>query len=225
MRTLFLNPNSSDAITETLRRQIAAQGLLPTSYEVRQLDGAPRIIGSTQENAQAQALLEERYKELTSGFTRLVMMSSLDTGFDAACRLGGVDVYGFTRSVLAWHRCQAQQLQAITFDASMTSLYQSLFATKENVGIVKHITVLPLAPSDVARDRDAVLDSLRKMCRQLTNSSFAPIFIVGAVGLEFGEVLRQEGFQQVIDPVANLIAYLQSIDRTEVVSKTPQLGP
>lgn len=217
MKTLFLNPNSNDAITGTLRRQIAAQGLLPTSYEVRQLDGAPQIIGSTQENAQAQALIEARYTELTRGFTRLVMMSSLDTGFDAARCLGGVEVYGFTRGVLAWHRSQAQQLQAITFDASMTSLYQALFATEENEGVVKHMTVLPLAPGDVAGARDAVLDSLRKMCRQLADCSSAPIFIVGAVGLEFGELLRQEGYQQVIDPVANLIAYLQCIDRTEDV--------
>ncbi len=211
MRTLFLNPNSSEAITETLRRQISAHGLSPADYDVQQLDGAPRIIGSARDNALAQTLLEKRFKALTSGFGRLVMMSSLDTGFEAARRLGGIEVHGFTRSVLARHRGLVQQLQAITFDASMTSLYRALFEAREQEGVVQSITVLPLAPGDVARVREAVLDALRKLCGQLAESSAAPIFIVGAVGLELGEVLRQEGFGQVIDPVADLIAQLQSI--------------
>ena len=210
MKTLFLNPNSNDAITKTLQRQIAAQGLPPASFEVRQLAGAPKIIGSLQDNMKAQRILKKNYKQLTQGFTRLVMMSSLDTGFDAARDVGEIEVYGFTRSVLAWHRSQAQQLQAITFDSSMTPLYQALFAIKENQGVVLHISTLPLAPGEVESAWDAVLNSLRKVCRQLTDTSSAPIFIVGAVGLELGEALRQEGFHQVIDPVANLIAHLQS---------------
>lgn len=222
MKTLFLNPNSNDAITRTLQRQIAAQGLSPASFEVRQLAGAPKIIGSLQDNMKAQRMFKEEYKQLTPGFTRLVMMSSLDTGFDVAREVGEIEVYGFTRSVLAWHRSQAQQLQAITFDPSMTSLYQALFATKENQGVVGHISTLPLAPGEVESAWDAVLNSLRRVCRRLTDASSAPIFIVGAVGLELGETLRQEGFHQVIDPVANLIAHLQS---TASAIKAQSVGP
>ena len=210
MRTLFLNPNSSDAITATLRRQISAQGLPPETYEVRQLDGAPRIIGSTQDNASAQALLEARFKELTEGFARLVMMSSLDTGYETACRLGGIEVLGFTRSVLARHRGLGQRLQAITFDASMTSLYRALFEAPEQAGVMQSIAVLPRAPGEVAGDRGVVLETLRTMCEELAAASNAPIFIVGAVGLELGETLREQGFAQVIDPVADLIAHLRS---------------
>ena len=210
MKTLFLNPNSNNAITKTFQRQIDAQGLPPASYEVRQLAGAPKIIGSLQDNMKAQRILKKNYKQLTQGFTRLVMMSSLDTGFDAARDVGEIEVYGFTRSVLTWHRSQAQQLQAITFDPSMTSLYQALFAIKETQGVVVHISTLPLAPGEVESAWDAVLKSLRQECRQLSDTSSVPIFIVGAVGLELGEALRQEGFHQVIDPVANLIAHLQS---------------
>ena len=212
MRTLFLNPNSSEAITNILRRQIAAQGLPLADYDVRQLDGAPRIIGSAADNALAQVLLEERFTTLTNGFQRLVMMSSLDTGFEAACRLGGIEVHGFTRSVLAQHRRLGQQLQAITFDASMTSLYRALFESGAHKGVVQSITALPLAPGDVAGAREAALAALRTLCRQLMQASPVPVFIVGAVGLELGEVLRQEGFGQVIDPVADLVAHLQSLD-------------
>ena len=171
MRTLFLNPNSSEAITQTLRRQISAHGLSPADYDVQQLDGAPRIIGSARDNALAQTLLEERFKALTSGFGRLVMMSSLDTGFEAARRLGGIEVHGFTRSVLARHRSLRQHLQAITFDASMTPLYRTLFESREQEGVVQSIAVLPLAPGDVASAREAVLDALRKLCQQLAQAS------------------------------------------------------
>lgn len=214
MKTLFLNPNSSDAITDTLKHQIASHICLPSSYEVRQLDGAPLIIGSMKENEQARALLEKHFKELTIGFQRLVIMSSLDTGFEAASRIGGIEVHGFTRSVLAWSRLQAQQLQAITFDTSMTHLYRALFAARETEGIVKHINVLPLAPTDVGLRREAVLPALREMCARLSNSCSSPIFIVGAVGLELGQLLRREGFRQVIDPIADLIAFLHSTDGT-----------
>ena len=211
MKTLFLNPNSSDAITNILKRQIAAQGWLPESYEVCCLEGSPQIIGSLQDEFKSQALLEKHYKELTHGFTRLVMMSSLDTGFETARRLGGIDVYGFTRSVLAWHRSQGQQLQVITFDASMAPLYQALFAAEESKGVVLDTTVMAFAPAAVAESKEAVLDMLRTTCRQLTEASSAPIFIAGAVGLDLGEALRQEGFKQVIDPVASLMAHLESV--------------
>lgn len=211
MKTLFLNPNSSEAITNILRHQIAAQGLPLADYDVRQLDGAPRIIGSAADNALAEALLEERFRTLTSGFQRLVMMSSLDTGFEAAQRLGGIEVHGFTRSVLAQHRRLGQQLQAMTFDASMTPLYSALFDSGAHKGVVQSITALPLAPGDVAGAKEAALAALRTLCRQLVQASPSPVFIVGAVGLELGEVLRQEGFGQVIDPVADLVAYLQSL--------------
>lgn len=212
MRTLFLNPNSSEAITDTLMRQIAAQGLDPASYEVCQLKGAPKIIGSAQENAMAVALLEEQFKTLTSGFSRLVMMSSLDTGFEAARRLGGIEVQGFTRSVLARHRHLQQRLQTITFDTSMTSLYRALFQAAEHQGVVQSISVVPLAPGDVMHRRNAVLESLRKTCQKLAESCPEPIFIVGAVGLDLGQVLRQEGLTQVIDPIADLVAHLQSLE-------------
>jgi Asp/Glu/hydantoin racemase len=212
MRTLFLNPNSSEAITTTLRRQISAQGLPCADYDVRKLDGAPQIIGSAGDNALAQALLEERFKTLTNGFQRLVMMSSLDTGFEVARRFGGIEVHGFTRSVLARHRHLGQHLQAITFDAAMTPLYRALFESREHEEVVQSITALPLAPNDVASARQAALDTLRKLCRQQAQAPAAPIFIVGVVGLELGEVLRQEGFGQVIDPVADLVAHLQSIE-------------
>jgi Asp/Glu/hydantoin racemase len=214
VKTLFLNPNSSHAITETLKRQIASHSCLPSDYEVRQLDGAPLIIGSMNDNEQAQALLEKHFRELTTGLQRLVIMSSLDTGFEAARRLGGIEVHGFTRSVLAWSRLRSQQLQAITFDPSMTHLYRALFGAKETEGIVKHINVLPLAPADVGQAREAVLGALRGMCAKLSDSCSSPIFIVGAVGLEFGQLLRQEGFRQVIDPIADLMAFLRSTDRT-----------
>jgi Asp/Glu/hydantoin racemase len=211
MKTLFLNPNSSDAITNILKRQIAAQGWLPDSYEVCCLAGAPQIIGSLPDEFKSQALLEKHFKELTHGFTRVVMMSSLDTGFETARRLGGIEVYGFTRSVLTWHRSQGQQLQVITFDASMTPLYQALFAAEEIKGVVLDTTVMAIAPAAVAEAKEAVLDLLRTTCRQLADASSAPIFIVGAVGLDLGEALRHEGFKQVIDPVASLMAHLKSV--------------
>jgi hypothetical protein len=34
------------------------------------------------------------------------------------------------------------------------------------------------------------------------------------VGLELGQLLRREGFRQVIDPIADLIAFLHSTDGT-----------
>jgi hypothetical protein len=104
----------------------------------------------------------------------------------------------------------------------MTSLYQALFAIKETRGVAGHISTLSLAPGAVGSASDAVLNSLHRACRQLTDSSSAPIFIVGAAGLELGETLRQEGFHQVIDPVANLIAHLQS---TASAIKAQSLGP
>lgn len=209
MKTLFLNPNSSDAITEILRRQVAAQGWLPDSYDVRCLAGAPQIIGSLHDEVQSEALLEKHYQELTQGFSRLVMMSSLDTGFETARRLGGIDVYGFTRSVMAWHRSQSQQLQVITFDPSMTPLYQALFSIEQNKGVVSNTRVMAFPPAAVAKARVVVLDLLRSTCQQLADTSSAPIFIVGAVGLDLGETLRQEGFTQIINPIASLIAHLQ----------------
>ena len=45
--------------------------------------------------------------------------------------------------------------------------------------------------------------------RELAGSSPDRIFVVGAVGLEMAATLREEGMHSLIDPVADLLAWLR----------------
>lgn len=83
MKTLFLNPNSSEEITATLRRHIGRCGWPADRWEVAKVDDAPRIIGTASQNAEAEAALERALPALSNGFDRVVMMSSVDTGYDS----------------------------------------------------------------------------------------------------------------------------------------------
>lgn len=207
MRTLFLNPNSSNRITAVFRQHIDARVKQKVDYQVKLVDGAPPIIASADDNARASHLLQERFEDLSIGFSRVVLMSSLDTGFDCLHGTTEIEVCGFTRSVLAWHRSRGQRLQAITFDDSMTPLYQRLFAADGNDGVVHSITAVEISPLDVAGSQKAALLLLQSLCQRLARTSTDPIFIVGAVGLELAECLRSE-HRQVIDPVDDMLAYL-----------------
>lgn len=209
MRTLFLNPNGSDEITATLRRHIRRCGGPSGHWDVAKVQDAPRIIGSAVENTQARAALDRTFPSMSEGYDRVVMMSSVDTGIDIARRHLGDAAFGFTRSVLS-HRARAgQQLQVVTFDADMRALYEEAFAATGHRSVVGAWEVLALKPSDVAACPDAALEVLRELCRSLAAASDHGIFVVGAVGLELASTLRAEGMHSVIDPVADLLAWLE----------------
>lgn len=210
MKTLFLNPNSSDEITATLRRHIGCCGWPPERWEVRKVENAPMIIGSLAQNADAEAALARELPRLSAGFDRIVMMSSLDTGYEIGRERFGDAAFGFTRSVLAQHRRLDQRLQIITFDKDMTSLYERAFEAAGHSAVVDSWSVLDLMPAAVAAQPHLALDELRSVCRRLRETSTQPIFVVGAVGLELAASLRREGVEGLIDPVGDLLAWLGS---------------
>jgi Asp/Glu/hydantoin racemase len=90
----------------------------------------------------------------------------------------------------------------------MTPLYQALFSTKGCDGVVRRISTVPISPAAVAGSEDGLaLNAVRELCRTVRATPDAPIFIVGAVGLDMAETLRAEGLP-IIDPVADLLARL-----------------
>lgn len=210
MRTLFLNPNSSAEITSTLRRHVERCGWPADRWEILKVDDAPRIIGSVSQNAEAEAAVERALPVLSRGFDRVVMMSSLDTGYHIARQRLGDEAYGFTRSVFSQHRRLGRQLQIITFDKSMTSLYESAIDATGHRMVVAGWTVVDLEPAAIAAQPSLALEKLRTACRDLASTSIHPIFVVGAVGLALTEELRRVGMTGLVDPVSDLLAWLGS---------------
>lgn len=208
MKTLFLNPNSSDEITATLRRHIARCGWPAERWDVAKVEGSPRIIGSATQNAEAEAALKPALPAASAGFDRVVMMSSVDTGYEIARRRFGDAAFGFTRSVLAQQRRLGRQLQVVTFDKDMTPLYEAAFAATGNGAVVAGWTVIDLKPVAVAMDAARALEELRAICRRLSPTSPNAIFVVGAVGLELVMQLRRDSVEGLVDPVADLLAWL-----------------
>lgn len=208
MRTLFLNPNSSDKITATLRRHIARRGWPPDRWNVAKVGGAPRIIGSAAQNAEAEAALEQALPAASEGFDRVVMMSSLDTGYEIARRRFGDAAFGFTRSVLAQQHRLGRRLQIVTFDNDMTSLYEAAFAATGHSAVVAGWTVVDLKPTTVAAQPTLALEDLRAVCRRLAQTPSDAIFVAGAVGLELVMQLRRDGVDGLVDPVSDLLAWL-----------------
>lgn len=209
MKTLFLNPNGSDAVTAQLRDAIRRAGGLRQQWEVRKLAGAPEIIASADDNARATALLQRSLPALAQEFGRLVLMSSLDTGYELAAQLAPGRAFGFTRGVLALHRRRGSALQAVTFGAGMRGLYAELFAQEE--GAVKRHDVFDAGPHALAgsgaSDSEGALASL---CDRLHARSGAPVFLVGAVLLPLADRLRAAQRPWIIDPVADLLAFLRT---------------
>lgn len=210
MRTLFLNPNSSDEITGTLRRHIARCGWPATDWDVAKVEGAPRIIGSALENDQAAKALDQSLPALCVGFDRVVMMSSVDTGYDIARRYLGSAAFGFTRSVLAQHHALGQKLQVVTFDKDMTALYERTFDATCHRSVIGHWKVLDLMPAAVAARPGNALAAVRDLCDELADASTDRIFVVGAVGLELAATLREEGMHSLINPVSDLLDWLRA---------------
>lgn len=225
MRTLFLNPNSDDAITATLRRHIGGHGWPHDRWAVAKVDGAPRIIGSAAQNAQAEAALEVALPGLSEGFDRVVMMSSVDTGYGIARRRFGDEAYGFTRSVLSQHRRRGNRLQVVTFDRTMTPLYEAAFDATGCGPVVAGWSVIDVEPAAVAAQPGLTLRKLESVCRQLAEASAEPVFVVGAVGLALAETLRLDGMTQLIDPVADLLAWLEDVPAAAGNSEVPQRSP
>lgn len=209
MRTLFLNPNSDASITATFLQRIDALARTGEAYEVARLPGSPRIIASPEDNLQAQAvLLDSLEAGVAGGFQRLVLMSSLDTGYEVAQTRTPLRVHGFTRSVLEWNRRQGRRLHAVTFDAAMTPLYQALSESPGCAGVVRGISTVPMSPASVTGSNRKAMEAVRALCRDSHATPETPLFIVGAVGLTIAQTLRKEDALPIIDPVADLLARL-----------------
>ncbi|MDQ6780025.1 MAG: aspartate/glutamate racemase family protein [Candidatus Eremiobacteraeota bacterium] len=208
MKTLFINPNGSDEITATLRRHIERCGWPASRGEVATVERAPRIIGSAEQNAEAENELARVLPELGAGFDRVVMMSSVDTGYDIARKRFGSAAFGFTRSVLGQHHKLDQKIHVVTFDKDMTPLYEHAFEATGYRSVVAGWSVLDQKPTEVAARPEAALDALRETCTGLAKAPAPLIFVVGAVGLDLALRLRQEGLTTLIDPVSDLLAWL-----------------
>ena len=139
------------------------------------------------------------------------MMSSVDTGYDIARRHLGDAAFGFTRSVLAHHGRLGHELQVVTFDKDMTALYERAFEATGHGSVVGRWEVLDMTPADAAARPGIALDQLRDLCRRLVSASDHRIFVVGAVGLELAAELRGEGMRSLIDPVSDLLAWLDAV--------------
>ncbi len=101
-----------------------------------------------------------------------------------------------------------QQLQIVTFDKDMTSLYESAFEATGHGTAVAGWTVIDLMQAAVAAQPKLALEELHAACRHLAEASTHPIFVVRAVGLELTEQLRRGGMAGLVDPVSDLLAWL-----------------
>lgn len=210
MKTLFLNPNSSETVTQTLRRRIA-EGAVPGEFQVRCLQGAPQVIASASDNAAAISVLARRLPQLAEGFDRVVLMSSLDSGYELASRLLAQPVFGFTRSVLSWRRRQGQPLHVVTFGSAMSALYDPVFGADGNAGVVRSRTVFEAGPLAMhGPGARPLTEQLGALCDRLHAQQPLPVFVVGAVALEAALELREQGRPWLVDPVADLLRWLDA---------------
>jgi Asp/Glu/hydantoin racemase len=209
MKTLFLNPNASEATTATLRRFIARAGWPAKDWQVRRLEDAPQLIGSAEDNQRAEQALAARLPALAADADRLVLMSSLDTGHAIACEQLACPVFGFTRSVLGYRHAQGQRLQAVTFGQAVAPAYEEIFRAGPHAGVVESHTTLEAGPHAAVAGRERTFAAVRDTCERLAGTSPSPIFLVGVIGLEMAAELRSLGLP-LIDPVADLMRWLQA---------------
>ncbi len=211
MKTLFLNPNSSERVTDTLRAAILAAGETKGEWQVRRSPGAPDVISSTKDDRIAEAAVAAQLPSLAQEFDRIVLMSSLDTGYVMARQMLGGRVLGFTRSVLAWQQQLGQRVQAITFGEEMSPLYDAVFADRVIEGVVQTHAVCassPLALAHADVDRSAL--ELAAVCERVYAGSGAPVFVVGAAVLPLAARVREEGRPWILDPIADLLAFMSA---------------
>jgi len=208
MRILFLNPNSSEAITKSFAQAIAQHIQPQCRFEVRRTPEAPTVISSDEENLASETLLLASIPPLLDDYDKVVLMSSVDTGFEVLAPLAPDVVVGFTRAVLLHHIHQAQPLQLITFDPAMTPLYQKIIDELHASPLITNHEVLAIAPNAVANQEAQTLQQLERLCTDMTKRYTSPIFIVGAVGLRFADQLRTHHGWPIVDPIHDLLAYL-----------------
>lgn len=209
MRVLFLNPNSSEAITKSFEQAIAQHIQPQCQFEVRRTPDAPTVISSDEENLASETLLLASIPPLLDHYDKVVLMSSVDTGFETLAPLAPDTVVGFTRAVLQHHINQAQPLQLITFDPAMTPLYQRIIDELHAAPpLIMNHEVLAIAPNAVANQEAQTLQQLKRLCTDMTKRYTSPIFIVGAVGIRFADQLRTHHGWPIVDPIHDLLAYL-----------------
>jgi Asp/Glu/hydantoin racemase len=209
MRTLFLNPNASTAVTALLRQRVAA-ARPAFVWDLRCIEQAPEVIASAADHTEAEIALAARLPALAARWQRLVLMSSLDTGHALAMRLlPGVHVEGFTRAVLARQGRMDRRVHVLTFGAPMKPLYAQLFADAGAAALVARHAVCDIAAGSLLQPgAEALRAKVASVCDALHGAEPLPVFIVGALALPLADQLRAAGRPWIVDPIADLLASL-----------------
>jgi len=209
MRTVFLNPNSNAQLARRFEERIEAAGGVPGDWAVRCVPQAPHVITSPAEDRAAATATLNSVCAQGQAFDRVVLMSSVDTGYQEIRRLPGLHVFGFTRSVLGWHRAMGTRLQVVTFGIAMSAQYESIFRDEGNESVVQGHTVIEVSPAHLADGASSVSTEVASVCDLRHAASGTPVFLVGALALDLSDRLRGDSRCWIVDPIADLLAFLR----------------
>lgn len=207
MTTLFLLPNDNPPLARRFHERIESAGGVPGGWAVECTPCAPQVIASPEDDRRAAAAAAAHLRTQGARWSRVVLMSSVDTGYDEVQAQAGIEAFGFTRCVLGWHRSQGRTLEVVTFGRAMTARYERIF--REHEGVVQGHAVLDVSPAALASSSPAEVAAVARLCDVRHEASGAPVFLVGALALDLADRLRSDSRGWIVDPVADALAFLR----------------
>jgi len=214
MRILLINPNLTQAITDTVAH--AARSAAAPGTEIVAVTGTfgPEVIASRAENAVAAHSALDLAAHHAGGCNAVVLGVSLDSGLGALREFLDIPVVGMSEAGLHVASLLGARIALVTFGARLVPLYEELVRGYGFAGHVIRVAALPFAPADAYTDPVRVRTGLAERCRDLVESDGAEaIVLAGAALAGIGDAIQREVPVPLVDGVKAAVPLAEGLVR------------
>ncbi len=204
MRIYVINPNTSESMTDHIRRELEKVKRPDTELKVVCPERGPVSIESAYDEALAQPPTLERVREANEeGYDAIILACFSDPALDAAKEISDIPVFGI-------EECTMHVAAMLGHKFSITTAFKNRVATREmhvRLRGVEHsyasTLVLDMSVLDMDADPEKAKRRILAVSREAVEQHGTEVVILGCAGLTgYAEDVERELGVVVLDPTA-----------------------
>lgn len=210
MKILLVNPNTTQAVTDSVLK--AAQATARPGTVLRAVTGTfgPQVIGSRADNALAQHGVLQLVADHAADVDAVVLAVSLDTALWACREILTVPVIGMTEAGLLTACTLAPRVGLLTYGRRMGPIYRELAESYGLGSRLAGVAAIDATPEKTYSARDEVLAEIRIAARGLIDDGAEAIVLAGAAMASMAGELQPDLDVPLLDGVACAVALAEA---------------
>ncbi len=176
----MINPNSSAGVTARIAAAARAAALPGDAFKVISAEGAPELIVTPEDTAQAVGAVLAAAKQHVAGMDGIVLASFGDTGLAELRARVDVPVVGIARAALSAAAALGERFAMVTFAPAMVpSLHQIIAETGHGARLSELLAVEGAQWTNPGTIQDQLFEPLRALCHKAARAPGVGCVVLG----------------------------------------------